>query len=419
MLVYVINRHGKPIMPCKPGKARKLLKQGKATVEKHMPFTIRLTYGSSGYKQPITFGIDVGYKTAGVSATTEKQELYAAVAHLRTDISKLMAERSKLRHLRRSRTTRYRQRRTNRNPGKGWLPPSVKHKIISHLRLVREANGILPIAKVIAECAAFDTQKLEDPYIEGTEYQQGSMYGYNNRISFLLARESGKCQYCGKAGAEKGNGWRLHHIWGREFDRPEDWALVHKQCHDMLHDLKEEHVMQERCENSKPKSYREAAFMSVMRWAFYNKLKELYPDVSMTYGHVTYTDRKDTGIEKSHANDAFCITKNLQAKQNETIYTQKFVRRNNRSLHKLTVRKGGYRQRATQDRVLRGFRMYDRVLFDGEEYFIFGRREKGSFLLESLDGSRRTERAPSKLTLVEMAKNTLLTEKGERAFTTA
>ena len=30
MLVYVINRHGKPLMPCKPQKARKLLKEQKS-----------------------------------------------------------------------------------------------------------------------------------------------------------------------------------------------------------------------------------------------------------------------------------------------------------------------------------------------------------------------------------------------------
>ena len=30
MLVYVLNKHGQPLMPCKPRKARKLLEQGKS-----------------------------------------------------------------------------------------------------------------------------------------------------------------------------------------------------------------------------------------------------------------------------------------------------------------------------------------------------------------------------------------------------
>jgi hypothetical protein len=88
MLVYVLNKHGKPLMPCKPSKARKLLKQGKAKIIQREPFTIQLIYGSSGYKQPITLGIDAGSKFIGVSATTETQELFSAEVELRNDIVK-------------------------------------------------------------------------------------------------------------------------------------------------------------------------------------------------------------------------------------------------------------------------------------------------------------------------------------------
>ena len=77
MIVYVLNKHGKPLMPCKPAKARHLLRDGKAIVLRREPFTIQLLYGSSGYKQPITIGVDAGSKHIGVSATTEKKELYA------------------------------------------------------------------------------------------------------------------------------------------------------------------------------------------------------------------------------------------------------------------------------------------------------------------------------------------------------
>ena len=74
--VYVLNKHGEPLMPCSPGKARLLLKQQKAHVIKRTPFTIKLLYGSTGYKQPITLGVDAGSKHVGLSASTEKRELY-------------------------------------------------------------------------------------------------------------------------------------------------------------------------------------------------------------------------------------------------------------------------------------------------------------------------------------------------------
>ena len=66
---------GEPLMPCKAQKARKLLKQGKATVINRCPFTIQLITATGEAKQDVTLGIDAGSNTIGVSATTEKKEL--------------------------------------------------------------------------------------------------------------------------------------------------------------------------------------------------------------------------------------------------------------------------------------------------------------------------------------------------------
>jgi hypothetical protein len=127
MLVYVINKHGKPLMPCKPRKARLLLRQGKAKIVKRTPFTIQLLYGSSGYKQPVNLGVDAGYKHIGLSATTDKKVLFEADVELRNDIVKLLSGRKELRRGRRHRKTRYRKPRfNNRKKPKGWLAPSIR-----------------------------------------------------------------------------------------------------------------------------------------------------------------------------------------------------------------------------------------------------------------------------------------------------
>lgn len=73
MFVYVLNKHGTSLMPCKPAKAKKLLKAGKAKVVRGTPFTIKLLYGSGGYKQPITAGMDTGSKTIGTAAIANAQ----------------------------------------------------------------------------------------------------------------------------------------------------------------------------------------------------------------------------------------------------------------------------------------------------------------------------------------------------------
>ena len=77
MKVFVINKHGQPLMPTTPRKARLLLRDGQAKIARHDPFTLQLLHGSSGYKQPISLGGDAGYAKVGFSAITEKEELLA------------------------------------------------------------------------------------------------------------------------------------------------------------------------------------------------------------------------------------------------------------------------------------------------------------------------------------------------------
>lgn len=124
MPVYVLNKHGHPLMPCSPAKARHLLKEGKAIVKKRTPFTIQLRYGSSGYKQPVILGVDAGSRTIGLSACTESAELFAAEVKPRNDVVDLLSTRREFRRSRRNRTARYRQPRfDNRTHAKhkGWL----------------------------------------------------------------------------------------------------------------------------------------------------------------------------------------------------------------------------------------------------------------------------------------------------------
>ena len=78
MFVYVLNCHGEPLMPCRPRKAKFLLKESKAKVVKMVPFTIQLLYGSSGYKQEVSLGIDAGTQHIGVSATAERRVFFEA-----------------------------------------------------------------------------------------------------------------------------------------------------------------------------------------------------------------------------------------------------------------------------------------------------------------------------------------------------
>ena len=106
--VFVLNMRGQPLMPCSPPKARKLLRAGKAVPVRRTPFVIQLTVPTGETKQPITLGVDAGYKHVGLSATTAKEELLASEVELRQDVTGLLSDRLALRRARRNRKTRYR-----------------------------------------------------------------------------------------------------------------------------------------------------------------------------------------------------------------------------------------------------------------------------------------------------------------------
>ena len=174
-MVYVISQSGKALMPTnRHGKGRHLLREGKARVVRREPFTIQLLYDSKEYTQSVTLGVDTGTGHVGLSATTEKTELFASEVTLRHDIQELMSTRREARRTRRFRKTRYRTLRfDNRRRPDGWLAPSVEQSVNSHLHLIRKVNSILPITKTIIEVAQFDTQLRKKPDIQGEQYQQG------------------------------------------------------------------------------------------------------------------------------------------------------------------------------------------------------------------------------------------------------
>ena len=215
MLVYVLSKDGKPLMPCKAVKARILLKQGKAKVVRREPFTIQLLYGSSGYKQPVTLGVDAGSKHIGLSATTKSKELYSADVELRTDIVDLLAVRRELRRSRRNRKTRYRPARfDNRKKPEGWLAPSVLNRLNAHLSVIGKVHQILPVSRIVVETASFDVQKLKNPEIQGAEYQQGEQLGFWNVREYVLFRDGHTCQHC--HGKSKDKVLNVHHIESRK-----------------------------------------------------------------------------------------------------------------------------------------------------------------------------------------------------------
>ena len=409
-MVYVISKNGQPVMPTENhAKVRVLLKSKKAKVIKTCPFTIQLAYDSTHYTQEITLGVDSGSKHIGLSATTKSKVLFESDVELRNDIVKLLSTRRQNRRARRSRKTRYRKIRfDNRRRKEGSLAPSIQNKVDSHLTVIRKVHEILPVTKIIVEVASFDIQKIKNPTIIGTEYQQGEQSDFWNVREYVLFRDCHTCQCC--KGKSKDKILNVHHIESRKTggDAPNNLITLCETCHTGYH----KGIVKLPKTIHRGMSFKDASFMGIMRWAFYSKLKEIYPNVSLTYGYITKNIRIRSCLPKEHYIDARCISGNPKAISDGTVYYQKKVRCHNRQIHKITILKGGIRKRNQAPYDVMGFRLFDKVKWKGQNCFIFGRRSTGRMDLRLLDGTKINASVGYKnLKLIEMRKHYLIEQR--------
>jgi len=362
--VFVLNMRGEPLMPTHPRKARILLKENKAKVVRRKPFTIQLKYATGEAKQDITLGIDSGYKNVGFSAVSEKQELISGELTLRTNIPKLMEKRSMYRRMKRNKLWHRPPRFLNRSKPKGWLAPSIQHKLDTHIKLVENIKRLLPITRIIVEVASFDIQKIKNPDIEGEEYLKGEQLGFWNVRAYVIHRDGHTCQHC--RGKKKDKVLQVHHINGRSegaTDRPEELLTVCKTCHD------EHHKGIDIIPKKKVRQFKAETFMSSVHW----KLTELL-GCEHTFGYITKSNRIKQGIEKSHVNDAFVIAGGTS--QHRTIsYGLKQVRRNNRCLQ---IHKNGFIPSIRKVRYK--LQPSDLVRYNGEEHRVRGVHSYGKFI---------------------------------------
>lgn len=412
-MVYVQDIKGKALMPTqRHGKVRRLLRDGLAVVIMREPFTIRLTYESTTFTQDVSLGVDAGSQHIGVSATTSKKELFAAQVELRSDVQKLLATRLENRRTRRNRKTRYRAPRfNNRRRKENWLAPSIRNKVDGHLKVIRMVHRILPVTKTTIEVAQFDAQKIKNEQIQGVEYQQGEQMGFWNVREYVLARDGHRCQHC--KGKSKDPILNVHHLESRKTggNAPNNLVTLCETCHKAYHrgefDLK----------FKRGTSLRDAAAMNIMRWAVYNQAREEFENVHLTYGYFTKHIRICNGITKSHTADARCISGNPLAAAQESIYVLRLRRRHNRQIHKCTILKGGYRKLKQAPYTVKGYRLFDKVRYQGQEAFIYGRRTSGSFSVKTFDGESLSNGVSSKKLLFQnISRTCLITKKRNVPF---
>jgi len=187
-------------MPCTEKRARQLLERGRARAHRLQPFCIRVvdrTVEDSAL-QPVRLKVDPGSKVTGMAVIRENVQAagvqtvlhLAELTHRGERIHKALDQRRAYRRSRRHRHTRYRPKRfLNRRRAKGYLAPSLRHRVLTTLTWVNRYRSLCPFTAVTVESVRFDAQALQSPEIEGATYQQGALRGYELR-EYILERKT-------------------------------------------------------------------------------------------------------------------------------------------------------------------------------------------------------------------------------------
>lgn len=307
MHVFVVDAEKKPLTPCHPAVARKLLKKRCAAVLRRYPFTIILKEAKETCSQDIRLKIDPGSKVTGMAITHKNKVIWAAeLEHRGEQIRARLLGRRQLRRSRRNRKTRYRKPRfLNRRKPEGWLSPSVESRVANIVTWANRLIKLCPISAISIELVKFDTQKLQNPEISGVEYQQGELFGYEVR-EYLLEKWGRRCAYCGKTDVPL----EIEHIIPKSrggTDRVSNLTLACHECNQKKGNLTAEEFGYPEVQKQAEQSLRDAATINATRWAVYNRLKETGIPVECSTGGTTKYNRIRLGLPKQHWLDAACV----------------------------------------------------------------------------------------------------------------
>ncbi len=317
MRVFVLDKNRKPLDPCHPAKARKLLKSGRAKVLRRYPFTIIIkdleAENCSTHNHQLK--IDPGAKTTGLAIVQGDRVIWGAeLTHRGFQIKEALTSRRQLRRSRRNRKTRYRQPRfLNRTRQKGWLAPSLMSRVHNILTWVNKLIKFCPIAGISQELVRFDTQKMLNPEISGIEYQQGTLYGYELR-EYLLEKWDRTCAYCGA----KNTRLEIEHIKPKSkggSDRVSNLAIACHNCNQAKGNLEIEEFLSskpdilKRILSQAKKPLADAAAVNATRWRLHDELKLIGLPVEVGSGGLTKYNRCRQNLPKTHWLDAANVGK--------------------------------------------------------------------------------------------------------------
>ncbi|PHJ57611.1 HNH endonuclease [Nostoc linckia z18] len=314
--VFVLDTEKRPLDPIHPAQARQLLRNKKAAVFRRFPFTIILKESRADASvSDLRIKLDSGAKITGIALVNDStgEVVFAAeLKHRGFAIRDALISRRQLRRSRRNRKTRYRKPRfLNRTRPEGWLAPSLMSRVHNVETWVNRLRKFAPITAISTELVKFDMQLMRNPEIEGKEYQQGTLAGYETR-EFLLEKWNRQCAYCGI----KNIPLQIEHIHPRSkggSNSITNLTLSCEKCNvkkgtkDIKDFLKKDPTRLQKILAQAKKPLADAAAVNATRYKLLEVLKSTDLPVECGSGGLTKFNRTNQQLQKTHWLDAACV----------------------------------------------------------------------------------------------------------------
>ena len=318
---FVLDSKGKRLAPCNTNKAWILIRKKKARLLQKYPMVIQLSYEVELKEESeIICGIDDGSKHVGISLVqkckTYNKPVFKGTIELRQDVKNLMDTRKGYRRYHRYHK-RYRQARFNNRASSkrlGRIPPSILQKKQSIIRVINQLLKFVNIKEFHLEDVAIDIRAMTDGYKPYKwQYQISNRLDENIRKAVIL-RDNYKCKECGKSNCVL----EVHHIKAKRYGGKNNMGnliTLCSKCHQKTKG-KEREYEEYYFKMINGKNIRFDYAQHVMQGKTWLR-SELFKlsKLILTNGGETANKRIDWNIEKTHSNDAICIT-NLEVDNN-------------------------------------------------------------------------------------------------------
>lgn len=314
---FVVDKNNRPLAPTKATRAWYLIRKGRARLKSKYPMIIQLNREVDVDKEEdethVLCGIDDGSVYVGIAIVqkcpTRNKVIFKGIIEQRQDVKHLLDVRREYRRYHRQHK-RYRKPRFNNrsvSKRKGRIAPSIKQKKDAIIRTLLWLNRWINIQEYYLEDVAIDIRAITDGYKPYRwQYQKSNRLDENLRKAAIL-RDDCKCQECGRSNCLL----EVHHIRARKFNGADtigNLITLCSGCHQKT-EGKEQSFEDKYFKKVNSKPSRVDYAMHVMQGKTY--LREQISQLGLlhlTTGGDTANKRIEWNIEKSHINDAICIT---------------------------------------------------------------------------------------------------------------